>query len=441
MDLLFFLDRLCRETVIKNAAKQNISKKVFINFIPTSIYDPQKCLKSTDEALTKYKLDPKNIVFEVVETDYIEDYPHLNNILSYYKGKGYSTALDDIGSGYSDINALLALNPKYMKIDMNLIKNIDTKPKKQEKVVNYIKVAKENNIIALAEGIERKEEADVLIEIFFYLIKVSKCEVFMNKKYEVLEKLEKIFEKESHVNAKLLGDFLKIDRSTASRYLNDLVKEGYLEKILTRPVQYKPALDKSIGFEENIKSNEKSVAVDIKISKLKENSFKSLIGENDSLLQAVQKAKAAILYPPNGLHTLILGETGAGKSYFAEKMHEYAIASKVKPSNAPFVTLNCADYSDNPQLLLAQIFGSKKGSYTGAEKDKEGLLKVSNGGILFLDEVHRLSHQGQEMLFTYMDNGIYRELGSVSNVEGVKVQIIAATTEEHMFCESKRKEY
>lgn len=122
-------------------------------------------------------------------------------------------------------------------------------------------------------------------------------------------------------------------------------------------------------------------------------------------------------------------------------MHEYAIASKVKPSNAPFVTLNCADYSDNPQLLLAQIFGSKKGSYTGAEKDKEGLLKVSNGGILFLDEVHRLSHQGQEMLFTYIDNGIYRELGSVSNVEGVKVQIIAATTEEHMFCESKRKEY
>lgn len=111
-------------------------------------------------------------------------------------------------------------------------------------------------------------------------------------------------------------------------------------------------------------------------------------------------------------------------------MHEYAIASKVKPSNAPFVTLNCADYSGNPQLLLAQIFGSKKGSYTGAEKDKEGLLKVSNGGILFLDEVHRLSHQGQEMLFTYIDNGIYRELGSVSNVEGVKVQIIAATTEE-----------
>lgn len=113
----------------------------------------------------------------------------------------------------------------------------------------------------------------------------------INKKYEVLEKLEKIFEKESHVNAKLLGDFLKIDRSTASRYLNDLVKEGYLEKILTRPVKYKPALDKSIGFEKNIKPNEKSALVDIKNSKLKESSFKSLIGEKDSLLQAVKRQK------------------------------------------------------------------------------------------------------------------------------------------------------
>lgn len=165
MDLLFFLDRLCRETVIKNAAKQNITKKVFINFIPTSIYDPQKCLKSTDKAIRKYNLDPKNIVFEVVETEYIEDYPHLNSILSYYKEKGYSTALDDIGSGYSDINSLLELKPKYMKIDMSLIKDIDIKHENQAKVKNYIKVAKENNILALGEGVEKKEEADILIEM------------------------------------------------------------------------------------------------------------------------------------------------------------------------------------------------------------------------------------------------------------------------------------
>ncbi len=170
MDLLFFLDRLCRETVIKNAAMHNIDKKVFINFIPTSIYDPEKCLKSTDEALEKYKLDPKKIVFEVVETEYIEDYRHLNHVLSYYKDKGYSTALDDIGSGYSTISSLLTLETDYMKIDMELIKNIDKNQENQRKVKKYIHIAKENNIISLAEGVETKEEVDILVEMGIELI-------------------------------------------------------------------------------------------------------------------------------------------------------------------------------------------------------------------------------------------------------------------------------
>ena len=170
MDLLFFLDRICRETVIKNASEQNITKKIFINFIPTSIYDPEKCLKSTDEALKKYNLKPENVVFEVVETEYIEDYYHLNNILSYYKDKGYGTALDDIGSGYSTIASLLTLETDYMKIDMELIKNINNNPENQQKVRKYIQIAKENHIISLAEGVETKEELDILMEMGIELV-------------------------------------------------------------------------------------------------------------------------------------------------------------------------------------------------------------------------------------------------------------------------------
>ncbi len=170
MDLLFFLDRICRETVIKNASEQNITKKIFINFIPTSIYDPEKCLKSTDEALKKYNLSPENVVFEVVETEYIEDYYHLNNILSYYKDKGYGTALDDIGSGYSTIASLLSLDTDYMKIDMDLIKNIDKNIENQQKVRQYIQIAKENHIISLAEGVETKEELDILMEMGIELV-------------------------------------------------------------------------------------------------------------------------------------------------------------------------------------------------------------------------------------------------------------------------------
>ena len=79
---------------------------------------------------------------------------------------------------------------------------------------------------------------------------------------------------------------------------------------------------------------------------------------------------------------------------------------------------------------MAQIFGVKKGAYTGADCDKDGLLKKADGGIIFLDEIHRLSPQGQEMLFTYIDKGYFRPLGDTENPINVEAQIITATTEE-----------
>ena len=105
--------------------------------------------------------------------------------------------------------------------------------------------------------------------------------------------------------------------------------------------------------------------------------------------------QASILYPPNGINCLILGETGVGKSMFAYLMHEYAIEMQVKNIDSPFITFNCADYSNNPQLLTSQLFGVKKGAYTGAEIDKIGLIEKANNGILFLDEIHRLPPEGQ----------------------------------------------
>lgn len=229
-----------------------------------------------------------------------------------------------------------------------------------------------------------------------------------SRKSEILKALEK---SKQGLTAIDVANLLCIDRSNASRYLSELFKEDKITKSNGRPVVYALPAD--------------AVHVDHST----EVGFENLVGTDDSLKISVQQAKAAILYPPHGLHTIIFGATGTGKSMFAECMYHFAVEAKVLDKDAPFVAFNCADYAQNPQLLFGHIFGIKKGAYTGAAEDKKGLLAEANGGILFLDEIHRLPPEGQEMLFTFIDKGVYRPLGESSQTLEAQVQIIGATTE------------
>jgi len=217
------------------------------------------------------------------------------------------------------------------------------------------------------------------------------------------------FNKEG-ISASYIAEELNISRANASNDLNKLVVDGKAIKVKGKPTLFIPVV------EENVIS-------DISII----NKFSDT---NPSLYTAVEQAKAAILYPPNGMNILLLGETGVGKSTFAEVIYKYAIEMDIKAKDSPFITFNCADYANNPQLLLGQLFGVKKGAYTGADFDKVGLLEKANDGILFLDEVHRLPAEGQEMFFTFMDRGVYRRLGETDSERSAKVLIITATTED-----------
>lgn len=157
-DMLFHLDRACRETSLKTAAVKNIDAKVFINFIPTAIYDPEHCLQSTVKWAKQLEFDPKNIIFEVIESDHVEDLDHLKRILDFYKSEGFMVALDDVGSGYSSLNMIAKLLPNIVKIDRAIIDQIDTNEINQSIFRAIVQIAHENNIIVLAEGIERAEE-------------------------------------------------------------------------------------------------------------------------------------------------------------------------------------------------------------------------------------------------------------------------------------------
>ena len=230
-----------------------------------------------------------------------------------------------------------------------------------------------------------------------------------SRKDEILSILES---RKVGMTAGEIAEKLTIDRSNASRYLSELYKEKKINKSDSRPVIYSVSQEEAIHVDHST-----------------EVTFDNLVGSSDSLKVSIQQAKAAILYPPKGLHTIIFGETGTGKSLFAECMYHFAVDSKILAKNAPFISFNCADYAQNPQLLFGHIFGVKKGAYTGAVEDTPGLISKADKGILFLDEIHRLPPEGQEMLFTFIDKGIYRPLGESDKTYEASVQIIGATTE------------
>ncbi len=214
------------------------------------------------------------------------------------------------------------------------------------------------------------------------------------------------------VQISAVAEHFGIWQGAAAESLNALVSQGRLAASGSRPILYCPAGQLKIP--------------DAKEETQEPPPFARIIGYEGSLKYQTQVASAAVSYPPNGIHTLIIGKTGVGKSLLASEMGRYM--SDVRSAKAPFIAFNCAEYSDNPQLLLAQLFGYVRGAFTGAERDKPGLIELADGGILFLDELHRLPPTGQEMLFTLIDEGYYRRLGDTST-RTAKIMIVGATTE------------
>ncbi|HET8841439.1 MAG TPA: sigma 54-interacting transcriptional regulator, partial [Ktedonobacteraceae bacterium] len=279
---------------------------------------------------------------------------------------------------------------------------------------------------------------------------------------------QNIWRQRGGFSAEEVAELAKIDRTNASRDLNQLAQEGKVERIAGRPVLFALKVLASaphdnaggIRIEEEESKQIRDAVVARQSSQIHREterrtaplrviqepgklpavdasvqvgaivtSFETLIGSDEGLKVAIQQAKAAMLYPPRGLHTLLCGPSGVGKTTFARLMHAFATEMQALPEGAPFISFNCADYSGNPQLLMAHLFGVVRGAYTGADRDREGLVEQAHRGILFLDEVHRLPPEGQEMLFYLMDRERFRRLGEVRERTS-SLLLLAATTED-----------
>lgn len=227
------------------------------------------------------------------------------------------------------------------------------------------------------------------------------------------------------VTTRELAQILDLKRTHTSHLLNRLVEEKVAYKSNSRPVHY---------IHNHVLKDHKKLRSYYGLENLKERttsvSFSGLIGSNGSLKNIIQQCKSAVLYPPNGLPMLIIGESGVGKSYLAEKIYSFAQKEKQIKKGAKFIVFNCAEYAENNELISSAIFGHKKGAFTGASTDKEGLLHEADGGFLFLDEIHRLTPESQEKLFLFLDKGIYRPLGESGEWRKAKVRLVFATTQE-----------
>lgn len=239
-----------------------------------------------------------------------------------------------------------------------------------------------------------------------------------------------------NANSVYVSKKLNLSRNLVSQYLNELYNEHKLIKINTRPVIFYDIEEIETCSAIKLEKFEFKSVQEFKDSLIKkeEKDFEKLIGYNESLSTVVNQCKATISYPPNGLPVLLYGPTGTGKSYMAQLMYEYAVNHKLIENDKIFLTMNCSEYANNPELLIANLFGSRKGAYTGADKDKQGLIKLAEGGILFLDEVHCLKAECQEKLFLFMDKGIYHMVGDNEHWYKSNVRLIFATTENPEKC-------
>lgn len=163
-NLLFQLDRAARLAAIHNAAKFELTTKIFINFTPTSIYDPRNCLQTTLRAVDESHLSREQIVFEVIESEQVRDTNHLREILDFYRERGFEVALDDVGAGYSSLNLISQIKPDYIKLDRELISDVHSDPYKSLIAQKLLEAAHGLGVKAIAEGVETEADYHWLCE-------------------------------------------------------------------------------------------------------------------------------------------------------------------------------------------------------------------------------------------------------------------------------------
>ena len=221
---------------------------------------------------------------------------------------------------------------------------------------------------------------------------------------------------------------LNISRSLCSQYLNELVSEGFLIKIVGRPVLFlcKKLLEKkySVIFESPEYLSVGELKKELNCNENKKEAFHKAVGFEGSLKYPINQVKSALLYPPRGLPILLYGGKGSGKYFIVKLAFEFAKDQKMIPGDSCLIKTTALRYKDNGTDFSNQLFGIKRDGQV-----KPGLIESARNGIVYIEDADVLNKSCIERLIDYTRTGAFSRIGQAEKVYSSTRIIFSITAE------------
>ncbi|MET0230885.1 MAG: EAL domain-containing protein [Rhodanobacteraceae bacterium] len=167
---LYRFDQTCRVVAIESAARLNLRERLSINFLPQAVYEPAACIRLTMKAAADAGFSTDQLIFEFTENEPIRDPVHTLDIVRYYRSRHMLTAFDDFGAGYAGLGLLADYQPDLIKLDMHLVRGIETSEPRQAVVASLVGLCQRLGVRVVAEGVETAEELDAVTRLGISLV-------------------------------------------------------------------------------------------------------------------------------------------------------------------------------------------------------------------------------------------------------------------------------
>jgi EAL domain-containing protein (putative c-di-GMP-specific phosphodiesterase class I) len=164
-DSLWNLERLCRRKALEGLPPLGADELLFLNVQPDALYDPELRDVAFLDRLSAVGLHPGRIVLEMTEHSAVRDFASFRRTLHHFRSRGFRLAMDDVGSGYSGLQAIAELSPDFIKADMTLVRDLHRNSIKRELIATIRRFSDTTGITLIAEGVETRDELRTLCDL------------------------------------------------------------------------------------------------------------------------------------------------------------------------------------------------------------------------------------------------------------------------------------